>query len=64
MKQAVVDRYIDDLAFTFNVPRDALNIVATAKGLLSGALLVHKRDGQVVDCRAENKVSFPLRLLL
>lgn len=27
MKQTVVDRYVDDLAFTLGVPRDALNVV-------------------------------------
>ncbi|KFY42970.1 hypothetical protein V494_02144 [Pseudogymnoascus sp. VKM F-4513 (FW-928)] len=59
VKQAVVDRYIDDLAFTLDVPRDALNIVATAKGLLSGSLLIHKHDGQTIDCSSENEV-FPL----
>ncbi|KFZ04244.1 hypothetical protein V502_10298 [Pseudogymnoascus sp. VKM F-4520 (FW-2644)] len=59
VKQAVVDRYIDDLAFTLNVPRDALNIVATAKGLLSGSLLIHKHDGQTIDCSAENEVPLP-----
>lgn len=26
-KQEVVDRYIDDLAYTFEVPRSALNVV-------------------------------------
>ncbi|KFY44396.1 hypothetical protein V495_03483 [Pseudogymnoascus sp. VKM F-4514 (FW-929)] len=55
VKQAVVDRYIDDLAFTLNIPRDALNIVATAKGLLSGSLLIHKHDGQTIDCSSENE---------
>ncbi|OBT68740.1 hypothetical protein VE03_02199 [Pseudogymnoascus sp. 23342-1-I1] len=55
VKQAVVDRYIDDLAYTLNVPRDALNIVATAKGLLSGSLHIHKHDGQTIDCSSENE---------
>jgi hypothetical protein len=27
MKQAVVDRYVDDIAYTFGVGRDALNVV-------------------------------------
>ncbi|KFY10392.1 hypothetical protein V492_05045 [Pseudogymnoascus sp. VKM F-4246] len=55
VKQAVVDRYIDDLAFTLDIPRDALNIVATAKGLLSGFVLIHKHDGQTIDCSSENE---------
>lgn len=28
MKQVVVDRYVDDIAHTFGVGRDALNIVS------------------------------------
>lgn len=28
MKQAVVDRYVEDLAYTLEVERDALNIVS------------------------------------
>ncbi|OBT82498.1 hypothetical protein VE02_09128 [Pseudogymnoascus sp. 03VT05] len=55
IKQAIVDRYIDDLAFTLNIPREALNIVATAKGLLSGYLHIHKHDGQTIDCSSENE---------
>ena len=27
MRQAVVDRYVDDIAYTFGVGRDALNVV-------------------------------------
>lgn len=27
MKQAVVDRYVDDIAYTLGVERDALNVV-------------------------------------
>ncbi|KFY71813.1 hypothetical protein V499_08004, partial [Pseudogymnoascus sp. VKM F-103] len=56
IKQAIVDRYIDDLAFTLSIPRNALNIVATAKGLLSGSLYIHKHDGQTIDCSSENEV--------
>lgn len=28
MKQAVVDRYVDDIAYTLGVERDALNVVS------------------------------------
>ncbi len=37
MKQGVVDRYVDDIAYTFGVNRDALNIVepySVVNGLL------------------------------
>jgi meiotic recombination protein SPO11 len=57
LRQTVVDRYIDDLAHTLEVPRAALNIVATAKGLLFGPLTVKKHDGQVTDCAADAEVS-------
>lgn len=33
MKQLVVDRYIDDLAFTIGVERGALNVVGTVLSL-------------------------------
>ncbi|KAI7103865.1 DNA topoisomerase IV, alpha subunit [Hortaea werneckii] len=51
--QAVVDRYVDDIAFTFNVPRSALNVAAAAKGLLVGKINFCRRDGSVVDCGAD-----------
>ncbi|TLD35479.1 DNA topoisomerase IV alpha subunit [Venturia nashicola] len=44
-KQAVVDRYVDDLACTFGVPRALLNVTATAKGLVAGAFVINRRDG-------------------
>ncbi|KAI7369303.1 DNA topoisomerase IV, alpha subunit [Hortaea werneckii] len=49
-KQAIVDRYVDDLAFTFNVPRSALNVAAAAKGILVGRINFCRRDGSSVDC--------------
>ncbi|RMX87424.1 hypothetical protein D0869_02363 [Hortaea werneckii] len=51
--QAVVDRYVDDIAFTFDVPRSALNVAAAAKGLLVGKINFCRRDGSVVDCGAD-----------
>ncbi|KAI7216214.1 DNA topoisomerase IV, alpha subunit [Hortaea werneckii] len=51
--QAVVDRYVDDIAFTLNVPRSALNVAAAAKGLLIGKINFCRRDGSVVDCGAD-----------
>ncbi|KAI7657753.1 DNA replication licensing factor [Hortaea werneckii] len=51
--QAVVDRYVDDIGFTFNVPRSALNVAAAAKGLLVGKINFCRRDGSSVDCGAD-----------
>jgi meiotic recombination protein SPO11 len=35
MKQAVVDRYVDDIAYTLGVERDALNVVCSKSHFLS-----------------------------
>ncbi|OMP85627.1 Meiotic recombination protein SPO11 [Diplodia seriata] len=43
--QAVVDRYVDDIAFTFSASRSLLNVSAAAKGLVTGDLTVLKADG-------------------
>ncbi|KAH7383513.1 Spo11/DNA topoisomerase VI subunit A, partial [Cadophora sp. MPI-SDFR-AT-0126] len=53
MKQAVVDRYVDDIAHTFGVGRDALNIVAAAKGLVAGSFRLTRRDKSVIDFTLE-----------
>ena len=53
VKQAVVDRYIDDLAYTLSISRHSLNIVATAKGLIAGCLGILKKDGQTLDCSSD-----------
>ncbi|KAN0099842.1 DNA topoisomerase IV, alpha subunit [Hyaloscypha variabilis] len=49
MRQAVVDRYVDDIAYTFGVGRDALNVLAAAKGLVAGAFSIEKKDGSKFD---------------
>ncbi|KAK5119873.1 hypothetical protein LTR85_007199 [Meristemomyces frigidus] len=51
--QAHVDRYVDDIAFTFGVPRSALNVAAVAKGLVAGAITFCRRDGSVVNAAAD-----------
>ncbi|KAF2725226.1 DNA topoisomerase IV, alpha subunit [Polychaeton citri CBS 116435] len=48
-KQCHVDQYVDDIAYTFNVPRSSLNISAAAKGLIAGAIIFHRRDGSMTD---------------
>lgn len=52
-KQGHVDRYVDDIAFTFGVPRSALNVSAVAKGLVGGAITFCRRDGSVVNAAAD-----------
>ncbi|TVY82608.1 Meiotic recombination protein rec12 [Lachnellula suecica] len=53
LKQAVVDQYVDDIAYTLGVERDALNVVAAAKGLVSGSFTIIRKDNSVVDYSAE-----------
>ncbi|KAK0128751.1 hypothetical protein ONS95_000704 [Cadophora gregata] len=53
MKQAVVDRYVDDIAYAFGVGRDALNIVAAAKGLVAGSFRLTRKDKSVIDFALE-----------
>ncbi|SLM37891.1 Winged helix-turn-helix DNA-binding domain [Lasallia pustulata] len=54
-KQEVVDRYIDDLAYTFEVPRSALNVVAAAKGLVIGRFIISRSDGTAVNGHSEHE---------
>ncbi|GAA5957960.1 hypothetical protein JCM8115_001086 [Rhodotorula mucilaginosa] len=48
-KQQVVDAMIDDIAATLGVRRSDLNVVATSKGLFSGALRLVSQDGSALD---------------
>lgn len=40
---------IDDIAATLGVRRSDLNVVATSKGLFSGALRLASQDGSALD---------------
>ncbi|KAH8591118.1 Spo11/DNA topoisomerase VI subunit A [Bisporella sp. PMI_857] len=53
MTQTVVDRYVDDIAYTLGVERDALNVVAAAKGLIAGSFTITKQDNSQIDYRLE-----------
>jgi len=54
-KQYTVDRYVDDIAYTFGVTRSALNVTAVAKGLVAGAVSFCRRDGTTVDAAADRE---------
>ncbi|KAH7042688.1 Spo11/DNA topoisomerase VI subunit A [Macrophomina phaseolina] len=45
--QVIVDRYIDDIAYTFGTYRSLLNVCAAAKGLVSGPVSIQKGDNTV-----------------
>ncbi|OCL06949.1 DNA topoisomerase IV, alpha subunit [Glonium stellatum] len=49
VKQAVVDRYVDDLACTFGVSRTFLNVSAAAKGLVAGNFTIQRADGSQIN---------------
>ena len=47
--QARVDRYVDEIALTFDVPRSMLNVTAAARSLVAGAIKLCRRDGSFVN---------------
>ncbi len=53
--QATVNRYVDDIALTFDVPRSKLNVIAVAKGLVAGAFSLCRRDGSTVDAKSDRE---------
>ncbi|THW98031.1 DNA topoisomerase IV, alpha subunit [Aureobasidium pullulans] len=46
--QTTVDRYVDQIAAAFAVPRSSLNVTAGVKGLMAGAAVIHRRDGSKI----------------
>lgn len=59
MKQAIVDRYIDDLACTLGISRSRLNVTAAAKGLVSGHFTIYREDGTQVVALSKEGVLVP-----
>ncbi|XXH00861.1 hypothetical protein Hte_007212 [Hypoxylon texense] len=54
--QQYVDRLVDDIAFTFGVGRNALNIVAASKGLVAGKVLLTLGNDIILDCSSNSSV--------
>ncbi|TEY86522.1 hypothetical protein BOTCAL_0006g00010 [Botryotinia calthae] len=48
-KQTIVDRFVDDIACTLGLKRDALNVMATAKGLVTGWFVMKRRNQSAMD---------------
>ncbi|TGO25494.1 hypothetical protein BPAE_0079g00420 [Botrytis paeoniae] len=48
-KQAIVDRFVDDIACTLGLKRDALNVMAAAKGLVTGWFIMKRRNESIID---------------
>ncbi|KAI1469872.1 DNA topoisomerase IV, alpha subunit [Daldinia caldariorum] len=55
--QQYVDSLVDDIAFTFGVGRDALNIVAAYKGLIAGSVIITLKNHSVIDCSSDENGS-------
>ena len=54
-RQSHVDRYVDNIAYTFGVTRSALHVIAAAKGLIVGAVSFCRRDGSTVDVSSDRE---------
>ena len=54
-RQSHVDRYVDNIAYTFGVTRSALHVIAAAKGLIAGAVSFCRRNGSVVDASSDRE---------
>ncbi|CAG8669973.1 5835_t:CDS:10, partial [Dentiscutata heterogama] len=52
--QHTVDAAIDELACLFRVPRACLNVTASAKGLVAGALKIIQKDKTILNCLSTN----------
>ncbi|KAI0183613.1 Spo11/DNA topoisomerase VI subunit A [Xylaria flabelliformis] len=52
--QQYVNELVDDIAFTFGLGRDALNIVAAGKGLIAGAMSVTIGSNSVFECNSDD----------
>ncbi|TGO14287.1 hypothetical protein BTUL_0055g00360 [Botrytis tulipae] len=48
-KQAIVDRFVDDIACTLGLKRDALNVMAAAKGLVIGWFILKRTNRFIMD---------------
>ncbi|KAF7940533.1 uncharacterized protein EAE98_000660 [Botrytis deweyae] len=48
-KQAIVDRFLDDIACTLGLKRDALNVMAAAKGLVTGWFIMRRKNQSIMD---------------
>lgn len=54
-RQSHVDKYVDDIAHTFGVPRSSLHVIAAAKGLVTGAVSFCRRDGTTVQASSDKE---------
>ncbi|PPJ51901.1 hypothetical protein CBER1_08792 [Cercospora berteroae] len=53
--QTQVDRYVDDIAFTFGITRATLNVSAAAKGLVAGAMTIRRKDDSTTSASSDQE---------
>ncbi|EXF81389.1 type IIB DNA topoisomerase [Colletotrichum fioriniae PJ7] len=58
-RQSIVDKLVDDLAFTLGLGREDLGIVAASKGLLSGPIILHSRTSEIDASSSEHGILIP-----
>ncbi|KAI1135600.1 DNA topoisomerase IV, alpha subunit [Hypoxylon sp. FL0543] len=51
--QQYVDTLVDDIAFTFGVGRNVLNVVAAYKGLIAGGVTIELKNNSAVHCNSD-----------
>ncbi|KAI0396769.1 DNA topoisomerase IV, alpha subunit [Xylariaceae sp. FL0594] len=52
--QRYVDNLVNDIAFSFQIGRDDLNIVASSKGLIAGPIILTMENGPIFDCNMDS----------
>ncbi|XP_061650661.1 meiotic recombination protein SPO11 isoform X3 [Phyllopteryx taeniolatus] len=52
--QKIVDKIVDDVSCMLKVPRRALRVLATSKGVISGDLCYMEEDGTRIDCHSSS----------
>ncbi|CAG04090.1 unnamed protein product, partial [Tetraodon nigroviridis] len=55
--QKSVDSIVDDISCLLKVPRRALHVLATSKGLISGDLCYMEEDGTRIECNSSQAVA-------
>ncbi|KAG5513733.1 hypothetical protein PMAC_000771 [Pneumocystis sp. 'macacae'] len=58
-EQKIVDNLIEDIAFTFKVRRSALNVLATARGLVCGYIKIKRKNFDEINCLQDSEVLIP-----
>ncbi|CCJ28443.1 unnamed protein product, partial [Pneumocystis jirovecii] len=58
-EQKIVDNIIEDIAFTFKIRRSALNVLATARGLVCGYIKIKRKNLDEINCLQDSEVLIP-----